>query len=437
MRRLAKSVLALSLSAPAVVAAEVAPAGVTEPAPDAADVPTLPAPLAFTPYGVLFSRYELRRGYALGAAGADGEDAVRYRTRVGLRAEPVPVADNLEVSLRAAAQAAGAWSVGGDTLDHPALHLHEGVVVLGVGDTRVDVGRMELAYGEHLVLGNVEWNPVARAFDGVRTHTTLANGGYIDGFAMAVDEGWGRADGGATVGEGDVYLLGVYSGFGPALGQGVDLDAYLLTRAFPKRAADGATRDGTAEATVGTRYRDRFGAIDARIEAGYQLGGRPIAGNTDVANVAAWHADGEVGANFAGDRARIGLGGFRAGGDDPESAATDESWAQLYPTAHRWLGQMDVIAGRTNIQGGVVRANYRPSPAVGVFADAHLFYLVEAPDGADKYRGAEVDVGASQRLGRGLTLRQTVGSFLSPSSSDEDPYLFAEVELRLTFPLPN
>lgn len=402
--------------------------------------PAAPAPaeaLQFTPFGTIFSRYEMRRNYGLGLAGVEGEDAVRYRTRFGVRAAPVSIGEGLSVSARVAAQAAGQWNVGGDTLEHPGLSLHEGLIGIHVGDTRIDVGRFEMSYGEHLVIGTVDWNPVARAFDGVRSHSVLGSGVWIDAFATVLGESWSLAETGDTFAEGDVYFTGLYAGFGPAIGDGVELDGYVLSRALPALRTSTQSRDGTADLTIGSRYKDRFGALDLRAEAGYQLGGRASADNADVRSASAHQFDVELGLNLADDRARIGLEGFRASGDDAETADVDEGWSQLYPTAHRWLGHMDIIPARSNVQGAVLHLSAKPAPRHTVFADLHTFFSAWTPEGVESYRGGELDVGAAQRLGRGLTLREELGVF-KPTTAGEDDDLryFAEVELRLAIPLP-
>jgi hypothetical protein len=406
-------------------------------ADEAVDAPAPPAALSFTPFGTLMSRYEMRRNYSLGVPGGPGEDAVRYRTRFGVRAQPVSIADGLSVSARVAAQAAGQWSVGGDTLEHPSLSLHEGLIGLHVGETRIDIGRFEMAYGEHLVIGTVDWNPIGRAFDGARSHSVLASGVWIDVFATSIDESWARAETGDTIAEGDVFFNGLYAGFGPAIGEGIEVDAYLLSRALPALRTSTQSRDGTADLTIGGRYKDRIGALDIRAEAGYQLGGRALADNTDVRSASAYQADAELGVNFVEGSTRLALEGFRASGDDPETADTDEGWAQLYPTGHRWLGHMDVIPGRSDVQGGVFHFSVKPTANHTIFADLHTFFHVVEPASGERYRGGELDLGASHRLGRGLVLREEIGAFKPTSAAeDDDMRYFAELELRLTIPLP-
>jgi hypothetical protein len=421
-----------------------APSAEAAPAPAAATDAPVVAPAApartqplFSPVASVFTRYELRRNYSLGVPGGEGEDAVRYRTRLGTKSAELAVSDRIGLSLRVVAQAAGVWNVGGDTLEHPALALHEGVISLKAGSTRVDVGRFEMAYGEHLVVGTVDWNPVGRAFDGLRFHSAFLNKAWLDGFATWIDDGWGRADVGDTIAEGDVVFAGLYAGLGPAIAEKLELDVYVLSRITPALRTTMQSRPGTADATLGARYKHRVALVDFRVEGGGQFGGRALADGTDVRRALAWQVDAEAGLNFAADKVRVGIEGFRASGDNLETKDVDEGWAQLYPTAHRWLGHMDVIPARTDVQGAVLHVSGKPHVRHSVFADVHGFFHVQEPKEASSFRGLEVDVGAAQTLGRGLTLRQEFGAFQPSTDAQDDKLrLFAEIELRLTLPLP-
>lgn len=391
-----------------------------------------PAPtLQIEPSASLFSRYELRRNY--GGPAGDGTDVVRFRTRLGLSTNALPIGDDLTVRVRFAPQATGQWETGGDTLEDPALALHEGAVVLGFGNHAVDVGRFELAYGDHLVLGNVEYAPTGRAFDAVRFRirpesTPL----WVDTFAAMVDEGAGADPTiGNELGEGDLYLLGTYFGFGPLLNDTTDLDAYLLSRVVPGQKVPEANRDGTADLTIGARYRSRFGAIEPRVEAGMQLGGRTAADANGLTSSMAHQFDADVTFHAIDRKLRLTVGGFRASGDDPETTE-QEGWFQLYPTGHRWLGLMDVFTQRTNLQGAVLRIASTPVDGLSLGADTHLFFADRVADGQDRFQATEIDVFAKYLIGRGVSLGATWGILLPAEDYGDETLHFAELEFRVT-----
>ena len=153
------ALLAFVVAAWPIRAAAQSPAG---PAPAA-------EPLGFT--GSLFARFEARRGYS--ASGLTASDYVRYRTRLGLVTPWRRGAEGLAVRARVVPQSAGYWHVGGDSLDDAALGLHEGAIEIEHGAVRLEAGRFEMVYGDHLVIGNVAWDPTGRSFDGVRLRWTL------------------------------------------------------------------------------------------------------------------------------------------------------------------------------------------------------------------------------------------------------------------------
>ncbi len=401
-----------------------------------ADIPAAPAPAA-TPAvapappldlsGSFFVRFETRRNYSPG--GLPDSDFVRYRSRLGL-ITPWRRGDGLAVRARMVPQAAGFWSVGGDTLQDVDLGLHEGAIEIERGPVRVEAGRFEMTYGEHLVIGNVGWDATGRSFDGVRLHYRADDAmPWVDGFFTAISEGFTETPPvGEDFGAGDTYFTGLYAGLGPLLGAGVDLDAYLLGRLFPGYSEAGSDLERAAEATLGSRFKGKLGALDLRVEGGLQAGTRRV--DTRAPKTLAEQLDVEVGLPLATGRARIAVEGFYASGDDPDTR-TDESWNQLYPTAHKWLGTMDVIGGRSNVGGGGLHLRARPAAGWAVTVDGQLFWRLQTADD-DHYAGTEIDAGAVRTLTAGLTLRGGYGLFLPGDLMGDDPLHFVEIELEHT-----
>jgi len=68
----------------------------------------------------------------------------------------------------------------------------------------------------------------------------------------------------------------------------------------------------------------------------------------------------------------------RASGDDP-STGKFTRYHPLFPTAHRWLGYMDLI-GRQNIQSGVLHTSLKFSPKWSATFDLHSFWRVDEGD---------------------------------------------------------
>ena len=399
------------------------------------------------PLASLVTRFEHREGYdALGASGPGclpgDSDCVRYRARAGFETTPLRVGEGIRAAVRFLPQVAGYWalpafalapapdgpSTSGGVFD-PTLGLHEGVLTLRLGEAaRVELGRFEMSYGEHLLIGNLDWHPNARAFDGGRVRVQPDEGGvWVDAFWTLITEG-GLAD----FAGGDRSFYGVYAGLGPALGGDVELDAYALglqTNDAPDPS--GELREWSLVVTLGGRARGRVDQVDLRLEAGFQTGRRGDVRPADPALVLAGQVDGEVGLNLLGDRLRLSLEAAWASGDDPSSSPM-EGWTQLFPTAHAFLGLSDVMGGRTNVATAVSSVEVKPLPELQITLDVHGFLRPRGP--GDTFAGAEGDLHLIWKPGAGLRLRAMYALFVPNAGfwapgGVADPVHFLEVEV--------
>lgn len=385
--------------------------------------------MQFSPVGSFFSRYEHRENYA------DGTDLVRFRSRLGVQTNAFDIGEQTTLRLRFVPQASGFWHVGGDTPGDAALDLHEGFVELGFGDaSRVQVGRIEMAYGDQLVIGPVGWHHAGRSFDAARYLWRSSENVGLDVFGSLITEGREEGLSSDELGAGDVWFMGVYGFLGGLVGDGHALEPYLLARVAPRATLAPGPDDNepaTLELTIGARVKGAYEALDWRVEGGAQTGRRPESRDADVL---AGQVDGEVGVRLGSARKfRLALNGFFASGDDPDTAE-DEGWFQLYPTAHKWMGYMDFIGGRTNVLGGALLA----SAAFGErwTAYAHVFEFHRPRDGAQASGrvGTEVDAGARYAVGRGVGLRGGYGLFVPDEDVSSELLHFVEFELAVALP---
>ncbi|MCA9577382.1 MAG: alginate export family protein [Polyangiales bacterium] len=389
----------------------------SEPPPEA---PAAPAAWPFD-WGLdAFTRPEVRTGYdELGLA---DNDFVRFRFRFALILTPIELG-RVRLSARIEPQASGAWSSGADLTD-AALGLHQGFITIATDRVSVQLGRQELNYGEHLVLGSVPWHPMGRAFDAAKVRVDLGSGAWLDVFGAQLVEGATN-----NFADTDAYLLGAYAALGPLLHEGLALDVYLLEQLRAAASSGGIPgTPGLQRSTLGVRARQRIGLFDYRAEAGVQLG------RTGAAKLRAFQFDAEAGVTLAQDHLRLALEGFYASGDDP-GTAKNEAWDQLYPTAHIWLGFADIIGGRSNVAGAVFHAAVNANAELRFTLDTHLFVRPEAGAlSGDGLAGFEADVGARWQIGTGLALRANYSLFRAFTDAypvDELAH-FAELELRYT-----
>lgn len=438
--------------------------------------------------GSYFTRYEVRSGYddlSLSSTTSRPRllegDAFYYRVRFGIGTGLIDLGSRIKVGLQFTPQTTGTFGNLSATPNAPTtvmdanLSLHEGYARVQGLYARVDAGRFEMNYGDSVVIGNLDWNELGRTFDGFRSRfSTSSTSAWLDVFATVLDDGRPDVVRGQTLDSspgislGDLYFLGAYAGLGPLVGHGLDLDAYALSRVWgdAKEVRLNAQspvfrREHASDITLGIRAKQRISAFDYRFEGGIQAGRRPGAAPTattqnppstvDSVRARAFHGDLELGANMAADKLRIGAEVIYASGDDAKTKGKNEGWDELYPTAHRTLGLSDAwVQGgqkRTNTLAGLLHLTVSPLKILTLHTDG---MMLARPEHSVQYKNqsglaaAEVDMGGTVTIAKGLKVRTTYALFLprdkfytdvlpQPATSHgADPVHFCEVELRYT-----
>jgi hypothetical protein len=178
----------------------------------------------------------------------------------------------------------------------------------------------------------------------------------------------------------------------------------------------------TDRVTVGGRAWGKFGtAFDYDLEGGVQVGRY-----TDN-DVFAGYVSTEVGYTFADvwAKPRISVGYDYASGDDKRDGRSN-TFDQLFPTGHMYLGYLDFV-GRQNINAGNVSLAITPTPELKLWTSWHTFCLADSNDAlynasgqalrfssagtAGTYVGNELDVTGTYQLGRHTTLLVGYGIF--------------------------
>jgi hypothetical protein len=356
----------------------------------------------------------------------DDVDFISQQTRLGVKATRGALTGKLQL------QHVAAWGVfGGDALTDGPIGVHQAWFEIAASESvKVRVGRQELAYGAHRVLGNVGWHQVGRAWDGARVVLTLPADTTLDIIGAQYAEGWVEKP--ATYSgkpfDEDAYLGGLYVS-SKAGGDALKVvDAYLLYDArfeSPEAGKDDGTQLRRGLLTTGLRVRGEWDPVDLEIEGAFQTGSgcAPDADGActeDDVDQAGFFADAEVGFTLM-KRLRLFVGGGQASGDDPDTDK-NEAYNHLYPTAHKFLGYMDLIGGRTNIReirGGAV---YGFSDKRGKLAlTVHDFTRLQPES---ERVGLEVDVVAGWKFYKGFSGLIGWALFLPDegiTSTDEDP----------------
>lgn len=450
--------------------------------------PAAPAGPTLRPLAYVLTRFEHREGYdalgsprALQTAGCFGgtgaaptladSDCVRYRARAGFEITNLNLASDVTAIIRFLPQVSGMWAMSGVGLGGPAglgsssggtvdalLGLHEGSLALQFGTVaRAEIGRFEMAYGEHVVIGNLDWHPNGRAFDGARVRITPeVNSYWIDAFWTLVNEGHaisltGTPTGGGF-GQADQSFYGVYSGLGALLDPRptTALDVYglvLQTNNRLETGAMGATneREWSLRATIGGRFRYRADILDVRAEGAFQTGrdgalrDPMTSAFARAQTVVAGFVLGEVGVNLLEDHLRLAIEGNFASGNNGTTTDVAENYQHLFPTAHAFLGFTDVMGARSNVGGGVFHFTYKPVDQLALNLDWHVFVVPERPAmTTSNYAGQEGNLNVVWTPWAGFRGRAMYGIFLPETAFfraqgvpnfDTDPVHYLEVEL--------
>ncbi len=251
-------------------------------------------------------------------------------------------------------------------LDDPALGVHQGYLAYSPNDWfTLKLGRQELIYGDHLLIGNVDWSNVGRSFDALKMKFSFERGWLDAIWSLLSDAESGQGRGVATGSLGDAHLFGLYSSFdfGDYF-KAVDL--YVLYR-FDETAAPRPHN----YATAGLRLKAKPSAWDYRFEGTGQFG--KLAG----ANQRDYQIDAEGGYTFEDFyKFRIGLEAFVA----------SRNYNQLFPTAHKWLGFIDLF-GRRNIFGGIIHLSAKPTERWTLKLDAHTIFRTKTNAGLFRLNG--------------------------------------------------
>lgn len=334
------------------------------------------------------------------------------------------------------------------TLDVDSLALEQAFVdfKLDLGEAStltLRPGRQHLAFGKQRLVSPLPWGNTLRRWDGV---SAIANTGgwklhaFWTQYAPSDKYSFNESDG-------QTPFYGIYATTKFA-DSGYGLDAYFLGLEREDQISFNGTTGEEDRYTLGGRL---FGAIgdtnlDFDAEAAYQFG------EVGSGDVSAFMFGGEIGCRMPDwwGNPRFILGLDYASGDD-RAGGDVETFNQLFPLGHAYLGYMDFV-GRQNIMdisGGV---KFTPGEKMTAGITGHLLRRASDDDGLYNASGQLVragNLGSSSDVGAeiDLTLKYVfdrhlvgvlgyshffAGDFLDESGADDDMD-FIHVSLTYTF----
>ncbi|MCB0272484.1 MAG: alginate export family protein [Bdellovibrionales bacterium] len=250
-------------------------------------------------------------------------------------------------------------------LSDPTFGMHQAYAYWKIcNKAALKIGRQELAYGDHVVLGDVGWNNVGRSWDAGKFIIDLGSKHKLDFFYATQAEK--DTSSGIIVGNADI--AGAYASLRyDKFFQEVDLYSIWLR---DHRAGSPSTFHF---GTFGLRLKYKKNMIDGRLEAAVQLG--KAAGSTMVA----WMVDYEEGITFdVLQGLRFAFGYNHASGDDATNGRYTRYHA-MFSTAHKWMGLMDHL-GRQNIQSGIAKVKLAVNKQWNTGLAFHSFWRVQRSD---------------------------------------------------------
>ena len=242
------------------------------------------------------------------------------------------------------------------------------------------IGRQAMAYGEHRLIGSLEWSNNARRFDAIKL-TYKHSAADIDVFTSKI------SDSGADWGN-DVNLNGIYAQL-KNVPQVSNLDLYLLHKV-----------DGSVEAnfyTVGARVKGdvKDFNVDYNAELAIQTGDATSSADKD-ANAYAIRVGYTI-PNILGGL-RLGVEYDAATGQDSSTDST--AFDNLYPTNHYLYGFTDDV-NWTNTNSWAVSASLTPIDKLKLAIEYWNYTLAEDVGGDDD-NGTELNIKANHELSKNI-----------------------------------
>lgn len=278
----------------------------------------------------------------------------------------------------------------------------------------VKAGRMALSCGSDRIIGNLAWNNVGRAFDGVLIH--FAHGdALLDAFAVNIADGSLPPDpvnSANTVykrDNGTVMTGGYYTN---PFSDAVLFNAYALSEQNRNRSVPG--KNDLERYTLGTHVKGAFGPLIYDAEAALQKGEEK--GTT----ISAWML--AISLGFAPEQSA--LKSFSANVDviSGTSAASSQmqTFVPPYATGHKFYGIMDyfiVMPVQTFNRGIIdtyVRMVWKSLNGVTTTATLHHFTTQQPFSATDDENGLgeELDIVCSYRYTTHVSFETGVTSFI-------------------------
>lgn len=321
----------------------------------AADAPKL------TFGGQVRARYESASPQGYASAGVKRQqDLYLLRTRINLTAE---MPDQKLLAFIQPQDSRVAGTEASVLSNEKNLDMHQAYLdVLELGGLPLDLraGRFEMNYGDGRLIASLDWNNVARSWNGARLKWRFADA-WADAFVTKIKD--------STSTRASHHFWGLYSSCRKVPGH--ELDAYLLGRDHQDQSYlnEHGRAGNLADRTLGARAKGKSGGWQWTGEGAWQFGRK--AGQ----RVRAWGT--AATAQYVFDARRKPLLGVEhafASGDASPGDNQVQTFDPLFTFGHRYQGYQDVNSWR-NGHDFVLRAGAEPAAGWLALLEVHRFLL--------------------------------------------------------------
>jgi hypothetical protein len=250
-------------------------------------------------------------------------------------------------------------------------------------DIFVRGGRQELLYGKQRLISPLDWANTRRTFTGVV--------GGVAGDGWKVDAFWTQP---VPVKKYDFNdadnnqdFWGIYANATNVADSTINLDAYFLGQHISRSSGGNIDR-----LTIGGRL---FGPLmDTGLK--YDLEGAYQFGELGDPDISAFFVSSELNYTFkeVGWTPWVAVGFDYASGDSDPTSGDAETFNQLFPLGHAYLGFIDVV-GRQNNIAFRISGKVTPRKKLWFKADLHTFWVAEEEDALYNAGGGVVRAGSS------------------------------------------
>lgn len=318
------------------------------------------------------------------------------------------------------------WGEVNQLQDNPNVNIHEVWARLKLYDNMdIKLGRQELVYDDHRLLGSVNWTQQARSHDALVFKYGNEDSNFKLDFGAAYNQNSENL-------LGNTYTLSNYKFL-----------SYLWFHKTmgPLKASVIGITDGFENAFSSVNYRYTYGTHLTYSNNNLILNGTLYLQNGDDAlrnNINAWMYALKAGYSFDDFTITAGIDYLSGGGADDQNPQR-KAFNTLYATNHKFYGHMDYflnVPGDTRsggLQDIYVGATYNIDSNTGLNATYHNFSLAETivnPQNSgmllDKALGSEIDMNISHKFSSEISLKAGYSILLPANALEEIKSVDAE-----------